>query len=130
MSSRRYPSRLSRRLRICNLSHFWIGKKLIAFTRRGWTWRLGHEPSRDRAGRRVSTRARTPRAAREDGFVDALLEADDGAEDDRVGMALDDLLDQAVEGCDRIGEDRGAGRERDPLRASRTGGVHARRYVR
>ena len=32
-------------------------------------------------------------------------------------MPLDRLLDQAVEGGDRVGEDRRAGRERPPARA-------------
>jgi hypothetical protein len=53
----------------------------------------------------------------QDRFVDALREAYDGAEDHCMRVALDDLLDQAIEGRDRIGEDRGAGRERGPLRA-------------
>ena len=44
-------------------------------------------------------------------------EAHHRAEDDRVRMALDDLLDQAIEGRDRVGENGGAGREGDPLRA-------------
>src|SRR5580692_9533094 len=67
-----------------------------------------------------------PAPAREDRFVEPLLEADDGAEDDRVGVALDDLLDQAIEGCDRVGEDRGAGRKREPLRRVETAGsMHA-----
>ena len=43
-----------------------------------------------------------------------------------MGMALDDLLDQAIEGCGRIGEDRGAGRERGPLRlVEPAGSLHA-----
>ena len=40
--------------------------------------------------------------AYENRFVHALLEADDGAEHDRMGMAFDDLLYQAIEGRDRI----------------------------
>ena len=43
-----------------------------------------------------------------------------------MGVAFDDLLDQAIEGRERIGEDRGAGREGDPIRAiEATGAVHA-----
>jgi hypothetical protein len=53
----------------------------------------------------------------QDRFVDALGEADDSAQDNCMRVAFDDLLDQAIEGRDRIGEDRGAGRERGPLRA-------------
>jgi hypothetical protein len=59
-------------------------------------------------------------ATDQDGFLGALLEAHDGAKDDRMGMALDDLFDQAVERGDRIGEHRGAGRERRPLRRVET----------
>ena len=53
----------------------------------------------------------------QDRFVDALGQADDSAEDNCMRVAFNDLLDQAIEGRDRIGEDRGAGRERGPLRA-------------
>ncbi len=43
-----------------------------------------------------------------------------------MGVALDDLLDQAIEGRDRIGEDRGASRERGPLRSVEpAGSMHA-----
>ena len=38
----------------------------------------------------------------ENRFVHALLEADDRAEHDRMGMAFEDLLDEAIEGRDRI----------------------------
>jgi hypothetical protein len=83
----------------------------------GWTSLLGREPSRDEAGQGASNERRVfSAAARENRFVDAFLEADDGPEDDRMGMTLDDFLHQAIEGCNRIGEDRGAGRERGPLR--------------
>ena len=60
--------------------------------------------------------------ARQNWFVNALLEAHDGAEDDRMGVAFDDLLDQAVEGRERIGKDGGAGRQTDPLRGVETAG--------
>ena len=64
--------------------------------------------------------------ARQDRFVDALFQAHDGAQHDRMGVAFDDLLDQAIERRDRIGKDWGAGRERDPLRCVETAGsMHA-----
>jgi hypothetical protein len=73
----------------------------------------GGEPSDHteplRQGRVISAPARQGR------LVGALLEAHDRAEDDRMGVAFDDLLDQAIEGRDRIGEDGRAGRERGPL---------------
>ena len=46
--------------------------------------------------------------ARQDRFIHPLFQAYDRAEDDCMGVAFDDLLDQTVEGRDRIGEDRGA----------------------
>jgi len=50
-------------------------------------------------------------------LVDPFPEAYDGAEHDGVRMSFDDLLDQAVEGGDRVGENRGARGQRRPLRA-------------
>ncbi len=64
--------------------------------------------------------------ARQNRLVGALLEAHDGAEHDRVRVAFDDLLDQAIESRDRIGEDGRSGRERGPLRAVEAAGpMHA-----
>ena len=90
--------------------------------KRGQTYRTDRAPPKrkgrttERGGRVSNERRVLAAAAREDGFVDALLEADDGAEDDCMGMALDNLLDQTIESYDRIGEDRGASRERGPFR--------------
>ena len=44
--------------------------------------------------------------ARQDRFVNALLEAHDGAKHNHMRVAFDDLLDQAIEGGDRVREDR------------------------
>ena len=44
----------------------------------------------------------------------AALNGDDGADDDRVGVALEDLFDPAVDRRQRVGEQRRAGRERRP----------------
>ena len=71
--------------------------RLIAFSERGRTGFVLNK------GRVLSA------PAHKDGFVGALLEAHHRAEDDRMGVALDDLLDEAVEGRDRIGEQRSAG---------------------
>ena len=48
-------------------------------------------------------------------LLGALAKAHDRAEDDRVRVALDDLLDKAVERRERVGENRRAGRELDPF---------------
>jgi hypothetical protein len=72
-----------------------------------------NRPTEFGAGRneRVLTQWRVSRLAmRQRRLLGAFAKADDRAEDDRVRMALDDVLDQAVEGRERVGEDGGAGR--------------------
>ena len=46
--------------------------------------------------------------------VVAAPNGDDGADDDRVGVALEDLFDPAVDRRQRVGEQRRAGGERRP----------------
>ena len=47
----------------------------------------------------------------------------DGADNDRVGMPLDDLFDAAIHRRERVGKDRRAGDQRNPVALSKTLGA-------